>query len=323
MIHFSPAKLPQSSSGTGRAIHPARGILGLILANAAVLAGTLAVATPAVTQPATKPTIVLVHGAFAESSSWNGVIADLTRDGYPVVAVANPLRSVAGDAAYVASVVRTVKGPVILVGHSYGGTVVSVAASSTPNVKGLVFVDAFAPAAGETSLGLTGKFPGSTLGPTLAAAVELPGGGKDLYILQDRYRAQFAADVPVGQAHLMAAAQRPVDQRALVEPAVTAAWKTIPSWSIYGSADRNIPPAALAFMAARAHARKVVVVRGASHVVMVTHPHEVSALIEAAAKASARARPLTRGPSEAQAAASRPPSPRMAPAARTDNTGSS
>ncbi|WP_293376185.1 alpha/beta hydrolase [Phenylobacterium sp.] len=213
-------------------------------------------------------------------------MTDLTRDGYPVVAVANPLRSVAGDAAYVASVVRTVKGPVILVGHSYGGTVVSVAASSAPNVKGLVFVDAFAPAPGETSLGLTGKFPGSTLGPTLAPPVNLPGGGKDLYILQDRYRAQFAADVPAPQASLMAAAQRPVDQRALTEPAVTAAWKTIPSWSIYGTADRNIPPAALAFMAARAHARKVVVVRGASHVVMVTHPHEVAALIEAAAKAS-------------------------------------
>src|SRR5580698_11317675 len=138
-----------------------------------------------------KPTIVLVHGAFADSSSWNGVVADLAHDGYPVLAVANPLRSLAGDAAYVASVVKSVNGPVVLVGHSYAGAVVSVAADGLPNVKSLVFVDAFEPEIGETSLGLTGRFPGSTLGPALAPPVDLPGGGQDLYVLQDCFPAQF------------------------------------------------------------------------------------------------------------------------------------
>ena len=232
-----------------------------------------------------KPTIVLVHGAFAESSSWNGVVTDLIRDGYPVVAAANPLRSVAGDAAFVAAVVKSIKGPVVLVGHSYGGTVVSAAADGVPNVKALVYVDAFAPDVGETSLSLSGKFPGSTLGPALAPPVSLPGGGQDLYIQPDKYRAQFAADVPLADTRLMAVGQRPVTQAALAEPSVVAAWKTIPSWSIYGSADLNIPPAAMAFMAERAHARKTVVVPGGSHVTMVSHPHEVAALIEEAASA--------------------------------------
>jgi pimeloyl-ACP methyl ester carboxylesterase len=234
-----------------------------------------------------KPTIVLVHGAFAESASWNGVVADLARDGYPVIAVANPLRSVAGDAAEVASVVKSVKGPVVLVGHSYAGAVISAAAADPgSNVKALVYVAAFSPEVGESSLELTGKFPGSTLGPALAAPVTLPGGGQDLYVLQDRFPDQFAADVPAAQARVMAAEQRPVTQAALAEPSVKAAWKTIPSWSIYGAEDRNIPPAAQAFMAARAKARKTVVVPGASHLVMVSHPDAVAALSEEAATAN-------------------------------------
>lgn len=151
-------------------------------------------------------------------------------------------------------------------------------------MKALVYVAAFEPDVGESSLELTGKFPGSTLGPALAPPVNLPNGEQDLYIQQDKFPAQFAADVPEGDARLMAAAQRPVNQAALADRAVRAAWKTIPSWSIYG-ADRNIPPAAMAFMADRAHARKTVVVRGASHLVMVSHPDEVAALIEDAANA--------------------------------------
>ncbi len=252
-------------------------IVAAALASAALLAATTVHAADA------KPTIVLVHGAFAESASWNGVIADLMRDGYPVVAAANPLRSVAGDAALVAALVKSIPGPVVLVGHSYGGTVISAAAGAAPNVKSLVYVAAFAPEVGESSLSLSGKFPGSTLGPTLAPPVDLADGGKDLYIQQAKFGAQFAADVPAAQAKLMAATQRPVTQGALGEASVSAAWKTIPSWSVYGTADLNIPPAALAFMAERAHAKKTVVVKGASHVVMVSHPHEVSALIEEAA----------------------------------------
>jgi pimeloyl-ACP methyl ester carboxylesterase len=230
-----------------------------------------------------KPTVVLVHGAFAESASWNGVAGELARAGYPVVAAANPLRGVASDAAYVASLLKSIKGPVVLVGHSYGGAVISTAAVGATNVKALVFVAAFAPDAGESCLALTGKFPGSTLPPTLAPPVPLAEGGEDLYIQQDKFPHQFAADVAPPQARTMAATQRPIKSAALAEAAGEPAWKTTPSWAIYGSADLNIPPAAMAFMADRMHSRKTVVVAGASHVVMVSHAHEVATLIGQAA----------------------------------------
>ena len=230
-----------------------------------------------------KPTIVLVHGAFAESSSWNGVVKTLERDGYPVVAVANPLRSLKGDAKYVASIVSTIQTPVVLVGHSYGGSVISEAATGNRNVKALVYVAAFAPEAGETAAGLSSKFPGSTLGPTLAAPVPLPGGGKDLYIKQERFRAQFAADVPKDTAALMAATQRPITEAALNEPSGPPDWKSIPSWFIYGTGDLNIPEAAHSFMAERANSKETVVIKGGSHVVMVSHPDAVAKIIEQAA----------------------------------------
>ncbi|GGI54742.1 alpha/beta fold hydrolase [Oxalicibacterium solurbis] len=231
-----------------------------------------------------KPTVVLVHGAFADSSSWDGVAAKLIADGYPVIGAANPLRSVKGDADYVSRIVQNVKGPVILVGHSYGGSVITEAANGHDNVKGLVYVSAFAPEAGETVAGLASKFPGSTLGSALAQPVTLPDGGKDLYIDQTKFRNQFAADVPVAKARLMAEAQRPVTEAALNEASGTPAWKSLPSWFIYGSADKNIPPAAIAYMAQRAAAKKTVEIAGASHVVMTSHPAEVTKLIEDAAK---------------------------------------
>jgi len=254
-----------------------------------LVVGALALATPLVASaqkaPAPKPTVVLVHGAFADSSSWNGVIQRLHAKGYTVVAAANGLRSVAGDAASVSSLVRSIHGPVVLVGHSYGGSVISEAADGLGNVKALVYVAAFAPEVGESAGELAGRFPGSSLGPTLAPPVALADGGKDLYIEQDKFRAQFAADVPAAQAALMSAGQRPITDAALHEASTVAAWKTIPSWFVYGSADLNIPPAAQAFMAGRAHARKTVVIEGASHVVMVSHPAEVAALIDQAAQA--------------------------------------
>lgn len=256
------------------------------LMGAAVL-GVLAVgaSAPAKAAPA-KPTIVLVHGAFAESASWDGVVSILTRDGYPVISAANPLRSVEGDAATIAALLKTIPGPVILVGHSYGGMVISAAAVGQPNVKGLVYVDGFQPEVGESAFDLSGKFPGSTLGAALAPPVPLPGGGQDIYIQGARFHAQFAADLPADKAALMFAAQRPVTLAALQEAAKAPAWKTIPSWSIYGSLDLNIPPAALAFMAERAGSRRTVVIPGASHVSMISHPREVAALIEEAAKAA-------------------------------------
>ena len=232
-----------------------------------------------------KPTIVLVHGAFADASSWNGVAAVLQRQGYPVVAVANPLRGVAADARYLGDVVKTIQGPVVLVGHSYGGLVIGEVPPTAGNIRALVFVAAFAAAPGETAAGLSGKFPGSSLGAALAPPVVLAGGGKDLYIRQDKFHAQFAADVPAPAATLMAITQRPITEGALNEAVRVVAWQQVPSWFIHGDRDLNIPLQALDFMAERAHSRKTVVVPGASHVVMVSHPDAVADLVIAAARA--------------------------------------
>jgi pimeloyl-ACP methyl ester carboxylesterase len=201
----------------------------------------------------TKPTLVFVHGAFADSSSWNGVIAPLLDLVYPVVAAANPLRCVKGDAASVGSALQAIDGPVVLIGHSYGGMVISNVNDS--KVKGLVFIAAFAPEVGESAAALSGRFPGSSLGPTLSQ-VALPGGDADLSIQPDKFWAQFAADVPQGDARLMAATQRPITGSALNEPSGDAAWKTLPSWFLFGSLDRNIPAAAQRFMAERAQAQQ-------------------------------------------------------------------
>jgi pimeloyl-ACP methyl ester carboxylesterase len=233
---------------------------------------------------AEKPTVVLVHGAFADASSWNGVVDLLQKDGYTVVAAANPLRSVKTDAAYIGDVVAGIKTPVVLVGHSYGGSVITEAAEGHDNVKSLVYVAAFSPEVGESAASLSAKFPGSTLGPALAPPVPLAGGDKDLYVQQDKFPAQFAGDVPEKEAKVMAAEQRPVTAGALNEAETAAAWKHIPSWHIYGTKDKNIPPESMKFMAERAKSKKTVVVKGASHVVMISHPKEVADLIEKAAK---------------------------------------
>ena len=232
-----------------------------------------------------KPTIVFVHGAFAESSSWNGVLTELIAKGYSVVSAANPLRGVKSDAASVESLLESIEGPVVLVGHSYGGMVISNAAEGHANVKALVYVAAFAPDAGEKAFELADRFPGSTLGTALAPPVSLPDGGKDLYIQPDKFHAQFAADVPDADARLMAATQRPIAEAAGNEASGPPAWTSTPSWFIYGSRDLNIPEAAQAFMAKRAGSRETVVVDGASHVVMVSHPDAVAKLIEHAAAA--------------------------------------
>ncbi|ANF89293.1 Alpha/beta hydrolase (plasmid) [Pseudomonas antarctica] len=248
------------------------------------LAATLASATAVLADPV-KPTVVLVHGAFADSSSWNGVVKILEKDGYPVIAAANPLRSLKGDAQSVADVLASIKTPIVLVGHSYGGPVISEAAYGNPNIKALVYVAAFAPEAGESTAELAGRYPGGTLGPTLAPPVALADGGKELYIQQDKFHDQFAADVSNADAKLMAATQRPVTTAALNEASSEPAWKTIPSWFVYGDKDKNIPAQAQSFMAERAHSKKTIVVRGGSHVVMVSNPKVVAGLIETAAKA--------------------------------------
>jgi pimeloyl-ACP methyl ester carboxylesterase len=248
------------------------------------LGATVCAVQPAASAPG-QPTIVLVHGAFADSSSWNGVVPILRQHGYSVVAAANPLRSVASDGAYVHALLASINQPVVLVGHSYGGMVISNAANGLSNVKALVFVAAFAPEAGESAGGLDSKFPGSVLGTALAPPVPLPGGGHDLYVLQEKFHDAFAPDVPAAAAALAAAAQRPITDIAFGEAATAPAWKAIPSWFVYGDGDTAIPPQAHAFMANRAHARATEVVKGASHVVMLTHPEAVAKIIEAAATA--------------------------------------
>ncbi|MEU8689979.1 alpha/beta hydrolase [Streptomyces sp. NPDC048665] len=234
-----------------------------------------------------KPTIVLEHGAFADGSGWNGVIAELRADGYPVVAAANPLRGPASDSAALRTVLDHIKGPEIVVGHSYGGDVISEAAINDPQVKALVYVAAFLPAPGESALELTNKYPGSTLPAALDPVTYKQADGTtatDLYIQQGKFHDQFAADVPAAQAALMAAEQRPIAQAALEEKATSAAWKTKPSWDVVTTQDLNIPPAVQRFMAKRAHAHTTEV--AASHSVAVSHPRLVADVIERAARAT-------------------------------------
>lgn len=252
------------------------------VALAAAVAGSLLAGSAVAAD--TKPTVVLVHGAFADASSWNGVTKILLKDGYPVIAAANPLRGVKADAAYISEIVGSVDSPVVLVGHSYGGSVISAAANGHGNVKSLVFVAAFAPEAGESAGDLAGKFPGGTLASALAKPVPLPTGGSDLYINQKAFHQQFAHDVAVDDAALMAATQRPITEAALGEKSGNAAWKTIPSWFVYGDGDKNIPAEGLKFMAERAKSKGTVVVEGASHVVMTSHPETVAQIIEQASK---------------------------------------
>jgi pimeloyl-ACP methyl ester carboxylesterase len=233
------------------------------------------------------PTVVLVHGAFADSSSWNGVIDRLRRDGYPVIAVANPLRSLAGDAEFLRDVLDGVDGPIVLAGHSYGGSVMSEAAEGHPQVEALVYVASFLLDEGESTGELAGKYPGNELGSALRPVpVHGPGGGTvdDLYIQPEKFRAIFAADVPAGAADLMAVTQRPIIGDALADKATKAAWKTIPSWTLVTLQDLAVPAQAQRFMAERASSHAVEV--DASHAVTVSRPDAVARLIDEAARAT-------------------------------------
>jgi pimeloyl-ACP methyl ester carboxylesterase len=231
-----------------------------------------------------RTTIVLVHGAFAGSSSWGGVVDRLLAAGHPVVAVANPLRSVAADAACVSDVVRSVDGPVVLVAHSYGGAVITNVDPDAGEIVGLVYVAAFAPSPGESCFELSAVFPGSTLGDALQP-IPRSDGTTDLTIVQERFHAQFCADVPASVAARMAATQRPATQEALVEASgPRSLWHDVPSWFVFGAEDRNIPSELEHHMAGRANARRTIEIPGASHAVPVAHPGATAHLVlEAAA----------------------------------------
>ena len=237
-----------------------------------------------------RPTFVLVHGAFAESASWDAVIDPLLGADHAVIAAANPLRGLGSDAAAVSDVVRSIEGPVVLVAHSYGGAVNSNVDPAAGDIVGLVYLNAFAPDAGETAFDLAGKFPGSMLGEETLQAVPLGNGGTDLYIRHERFHEVFCADLPAPQAARMAVTQRPATQEGLVEPSgERPLWKELPSWFLIGEKDLIIPAALQHFMAERAGARRVLEIPDASHAVAVSHPRETAELILHAAAVPAAA----------------------------------
>jgi pimeloyl-ACP methyl ester carboxylesterase len=227
-----------------------------------------------------KPAIVLVHGAFAESASWNGVVERLREQAFDVTAVANPLRGVETDAAYLRDVIAAIGRPAVLVGHSYAGILITEAAAGNDAVIGLTYVAAFAPEHGESAFELSGKFPGSTLGEALVS-YPVSAGDIEFAIAGPAFHQQFAADVPAAEAEVMAATQRPVTQSALTTglPTTAPAWRTTPSWFVWGTEDRNIPAALQRFMAERAGARAAREIAGAAHALSVSRPDEVTAAI--------------------------------------------
>jgi pimeloyl-ACP methyl ester carboxylesterase len=254
---------------------------------AALAAICLIAALPAPDAPARsapKPTVVLVHGAFADASGFGAVTSRLQQRGYTVIAPANPLRGPASDAAYVASVMTTIDGPIVLVAHSYGGAVTSLAANAVDNVKSLVYLNALALDEGESNLGITERFPnefGDALRPR--PFPQLAGTqGIDLYIDPASFRSFFAADIPARKAARMASAQRPVTLAAIQEPSTDPAWKTIPSWYLIGRQDEVISPDAQRFMAKRANAKTIAI--NSSHASYISHPAKVTKLILRAAR---------------------------------------
>ena len=233
-----------------------------------------------------RPTIVLVHGAWADASSWNGVTASLLAAGYDVRAIANPVENLTTDAAYVADFLNSLTGPVVLVGHSYGGSVITNAAAGSRKVKALVYVDAAAPDVGETNGSLSGadsvlsRKPQSELFDKLPYP-GAPPGAADLYLRKDIFVQHFANDLSPDMANRLWASQRTASTEAFETPSQHAAWKTIPSWYFISSGDQIITPTSEMAMAKRAHSR-VTVFPGGSHLTLISHPDAVVEVISAA-----------------------------------------
>jgi pimeloyl-ACP methyl ester carboxylesterase len=241
------------------------------------LFGLAALPLAATLSPAQKPTIVLVHGAFADASSWNKVIPILQGDGYMVTAVQIPLSSLSDDVAATKRVLDGQTGPVVLVGHSWGGAVITTAAAGNRKVKSLVYVAAFAPEAGEVVTGPAAKYPAPELNSVLK-----PDEAGFLYIDRARFHDAFARDLPVADTRIMAATQKPINGKSFGEKVPVAAWKTIPSWYIVSTEDRAINPDLERYYAKRIGATTVEI--KASHVPFLSHPGDVARVIEAAAK---------------------------------------
>jgi pimeloyl-ACP methyl ester carboxylesterase len=277
-------------------------LLALVLAAAllaivpgrATPAGAAAAAATAGGGHSAKPVIVLEHGAWADASGWSSVISRLQRRGFTVYAPPNPLRGLPQDSAYLHQFLTqnaALAGqPVVLVGHSYGGAVITNAAVGAPEVKALVYVDAFIPDQGDTVGGLLGAEPGSCIGGPPADVFNLvpypggPPGDVDLYIKPDLVPGCFASGLPASQAAVIAATQRPLAASAATEPSGPPAWKTIPSWAVIGTGDRVIPPAELTFMAQRAGAHITDVKAG--HLSLISKPQIVTRVILQAVQAT-------------------------------------
>src|SRR6266496_18227 len=247
------------------------------------------------TMAAESPTIVFVHGAWADATGFGGVIRALGDRGLAAIGVANPLRHLTGDAAYLGDLLRTISGPIVLVGHSYGGAVMSNAAIGNEQVQALVFVNGWMPDEGESIQQLFesgGPFAGSLV-PAALRQVPFtnPDGseGVDLYLDREAFPAAFAADVDPETAKVMAATQRPWSGAGYATPSGPAGWRSIPSWYLLGTEDRAIPPAGQRFMAERGNARIEEV--AASHASMVSQPEAVTRLVLSAVEATSRSRP--------------------------------
>ena len=265
--------------------------LALIAALTITLATSLSPAkTRTRTATSARPTVVLVNGAWANNAVWSGVIERLQSKGYTVKAPPNPLQSLKGDAATIADFLKTINGPIVLVGHSYGGAVITNAATGNRNVKALVYVNAFAPAKGESALGLDSIKPGSALGAgptTVFNFVPFPGakkGDAELYVKPAVFEQAFANGLPAKEGAVLAATQAPAVYSALTARSGTPAWKSIPSWYVLGTIDKAIPPAIQLFMAQRIHAHITRVKAG--HLSMVARPRVIAKVITAAAKAT-------------------------------------
>jgi len=281
----------------GRIIAGLAAVAGLVLASGAVASASSA--GPASHTAARsghgggpKPTVVLVHGAWANSGSWDGVVQRLQRDGYTVDVPPNPLQGLAYDPAFIADFLHTITGPIILVGHSYGGAVITNAATGNKQVKALVYVDGFAPAQGQTIGQLVSSVPGSCVvaaDPTtifnLATYPGAPTGVYDAYYKQSLFPSCFANGLPASEAKVLAATQEPLTTLALSQVSGVPAWATIPSWAAIGTADHVIPPAVLIAMAKQAHAH-ITLVPGAPHLSMVSNPGTVTSVILKAIRAT-------------------------------------
>jgi pimeloyl-ACP methyl ester carboxylesterase len=268
-------------------------LLAAVLAVAGLFAATaqIASASPSRAAAGPKPTIVLEHGAWADSGSWNGVVQRLQHDGYKVYAPPDPLRGLAYDTATLKDFLGTIPGHIVLVGHSYGGMVITNAATGNKNVKALVYDDAFIPAKGDTAGSLSGARPGSCLAvanpATVFNLVPFPGAPKgvvDAYVKPSVFPGCFANGLPASEGAVLAATQRPLATSVLTDESGVPAWKTIPSWAIVGTADHVIPPAEQLFMAKRAGAHITEV--HAPHLSMISNPEVVTETIIAAAQAT-------------------------------------